>query len=315
MRIVQYPAFSPPSLHLPCKKITGIYTGSADLDIDAAVGVVRASAAAAVRAAAVTVAVAVVVSLAVVGLAVGAAGAVAVEPGEDGGEEEEDAVHDAKGEAGLEHGARLVDRGVDAVVRVGRAKGPKVDIEATAGADVYAVGVGNVAQIPDSGDEGTHKAEIDNGDKQGIGGRAVVAEEGEDGPGEREHRDDEQDEYVVGRQRIVLDVAVDEPGQHAHGGNLREKEVSWVVSGKYGASRRKEEGSHRHGVLSRQCDCYATRHECQTGRPQLTRVRICIKRQKAKKTANNMMKTATVANAQTSRKVCKVSKQLQVYSS
>lgn len=190
------------------------------------------------RTTAASVAVSVIVSLSVVGLAVGTAGAVAVEPSQDGGEEEEDAVHDAKGEAGLEHGASLVDRGVDAVVGVGGTKGTKVEVEAAAGGDVDTVGLGDVAQVPDGGDECADEAEIDDGDEQGVGGRAVVAEEGEDGPGEREHRDDEENKYVVGRQGVDFDIAVDEPGEHAHG---------WDQSEDLHEAPKGEEDGEQHG--------------------------------------------------------------------
>lgn len=86
------------------------------LYIDAAMRVVRAPAASAVGAAAVAVPVTMDVSLAVVGLAISGACPISMEPGQDGSKEEKDTVHDAKGEASLEHGTSLVDSGVDAVV-------------------------------------------------------------------------------------------------------------------------------------------------------------------------------------------------------
>lgn len=96
----------------------------------------------------------------VVGLAVVAGvlgGLVAVEPGQDGGHEEEDAVHDAEGPAGLEHGARLVrvDRHAVAVVL---AEDAKVDVVRVAPADAGAVGAADEAEVVDCGDEGADKA-------------------------------------------------------------------------------------------------------------------------------------------------------------
>lgn len=40
----------------------------------------------------------------------------------------------------------------------------------------------------------------------------MVAEEGEDGPGEGEDGDDEEDEDGVGGEEVLLDEFVDEPG-------------------------------------------------------------------------------------------------------
>lgn len=84
------------------------------------------------------------------------ADAVAVEPGEHGGEEEEDAVHDAEGEAGLEHGARLVGVDADAVAVEG-SKRPEADVVARP-ADVGAVRAGDEAQVVDSSDEGADES-------------------------------------------------------------------------------------------------------------------------------------------------------------
>lgn len=52
-----------------------------------------------------------------------------------------------------------------------------------------------------------------------IGAAPVVGEEGEDGPCEGYHRDDEQNQNVVGRQLVCIDVAIDEIAQHAHDGD------------------------------------------------------------------------------------------------
>ena len=52
----------------------------------------------------------------------------------------------------------------------------------------------------------------------------MVAEQGEDGPENGDHRDDEEDHDVVGCQLVVAHEAVDEVGQHAHRGDLRRQE-------------------------------------------------------------------------------------------
>lgn len=125
------------------------------LDVDAAVRV-RAAPPAPVPAAGAVPAVAAarVVRLAVV-LGV-LADALAVEPGEHGGEEEEDAVHDAKGEAGLEHGARLVGVDVDAVAVEGP-EYPEADVVARP-ADAGAVRAGDEAEVVDRCDEGADES-------------------------------------------------------------------------------------------------------------------------------------------------------------
>ena len=146
-------------------------------------------------------------------------GVVTMNPGEDGGDEEEDAVHDAEGKAGLEHRTGLVDRDIHAVDR-GGTEDAKADIKRVAPRQVCAVGVGDESQVVYCSDEGTDEAQVDECDKLRIATASVVAEEGEDRPGKSKHRDDEDDQNVVGRQEIVIDIAVHEPGQHAHGGNL-----------------------------------------------------------------------------------------------
>lgn len=95
-----------------------------------------------------------VVRLAVVAGVLG--DAVAVEPGEHGGEEEEDAVHDAKRKTGLEHGARLVGVDRDAVAVEGP-EYPEADVVARP-ADVGAVGAGDEAEVVDCCDEGADEA-------------------------------------------------------------------------------------------------------------------------------------------------------------
>ncbi len=84
--------------------------------------------------------------------------------------------------------------------------------------------MGNEAQLVDAGDEGADEAEVNEGDEEGVGARAVVGEQRGDGPGGAEDRDDEQDQDVVRGESVGFRVDVDEPGEHAEGGDL------WVVS-------------------------------------------------------------------------------------
>ena len=101
----------------------------------------------------------VVPGLAVVGCLLVGAHAVPVDPGQNGSGEEEDAVHDAKGEARLEHSARLVDRNVEAV-DTSRAEDAECDIVRVADSDVGAVGTADEAQIVDASDKSSDKAKI-----------------------------------------------------------------------------------------------------------------------------------------------------------
>lgn len=82
---------------------------------------------------------------------------VAVDPGEHGGEEEEDAVHDTECEAGLEHGAGLVGVDFETISAKG-AKNAKVDVVGRAGGDVGAVGAGDEAEVVDTCDECANEA-------------------------------------------------------------------------------------------------------------------------------------------------------------
>lgn len=80
--------------------------------------------------------------------------------------------------------------------------------------------IGDEAQLVDARDKGPHETEIDEGDEERVGARAVVCEQGGDGPRAREHRDDEENQDVVGRERVVGCVDVDEEGEHAEGWDL-----------------------------------------------------------------------------------------------
>lgn len=91
------------------------------------------------------------------------------EQSEDGGEEEEDDIHDAKGEAGFEHGASPVDvdRPFASRAPAPESKGPKSDIEVPACGEVCAVRLGKVSEFDDAGDQSRQEAEIDEGDEDG----------------------------------------------------------------------------------------------------------------------------------------------------
>lgn len=83
--------------------------------------------------------------------------AIAVHPGQDGGAEEHDDVHDAEGEAGLEHGAGLRDLDAD----VGDGEGAEEEGPVAIAGDASAVGPGNVAEEVHGGDEGADETEVD----------------------------------------------------------------------------------------------------------------------------------------------------------
>lgn len=139
-------------------------------------------------------------SVAVAAGVVGAAAAVAAVIGahvaamhkrDDSGGEEEDDVHDAKGPASLEHRAGLV---VDKVVAGSNDTDiAHRDIPVLSTANAHAVCVADIAKVVDGSDKGTEEEDVDKSDKVSVGGGAVVTEEGEEGPGKSEHRDDEED--------------------------------------------------------------------------------------------------------------------------
>lgn len=47
----------------------------------------------------------------------------------------------------------------------------------------------------------------------------MIYQEGHNGPDQREHADDEEDEDEVGRKGVVFHKAVDEPRENADGGD------------------------------------------------------------------------------------------------
>lgn len=82
------------------------------------------------------------------------------------GRDEEDDVHDAEREAGLEHGARLVHIEPEAAITA-KAAGVQRDGEGARRGKVRTVGLGDGAQFEDTRDQGTGKAEVDEGDEEG----------------------------------------------------------------------------------------------------------------------------------------------------
>lgn len=90
------------------------------------------------------------------------------DPSEDGSEEEENDVHDAEGEGGLQHGTIFVD--ISCPVRIALdakvSEGAKIDID-RAGVEVCAVGAADSAELVDTGDEGAKEAEVNQGDEGG----------------------------------------------------------------------------------------------------------------------------------------------------
>lgn len=96
-------------------------------------------------------------------------------PGQQTGNEKEDAIHDTKSEARLQHGARLVDINAERV-EVGGPHGAQVDKVRVALVDRGAVHVADPAQVKDGGDEGADESEVDKGDELRVGGGAVVRE-------------------------------------------------------------------------------------------------------------------------------------------
>lgn len=142
------------------------------------------------------------------------------EEGEDAGKEEKDAVHDPEGEAGLEHGAGLVD--VDGIFAAPAStpgsKDSKVDVE-TAGLEVGASRPGHAAKDGDAGDESRQEAEIDERDENGRVLSSCISKDRGDGPHHGQDRGDEDDQDKVRRQNIGRRVTPYKVRKHANGGD------------------------------------------------------------------------------------------------
>ena len=98
-----------------------------------------------------------------------------------GGRDKEDNVHDAEGEAGLEHGACLIHRERERVVAADSAR-RHCDVKIARVGEVGAVGFGNVSQFVHACNQGAHKADIDEGDEVGRSACGFSAEQGRDRP-------------------------------------------------------------------------------------------------------------------------------------
>lgn len=89
---------------------------------------------------------------------------------EDGRDQEEDDVHDAKRPTRLQHGTILVEVGapLPAVIALTSIipKGPKINVD-VAGREIGATRIGDASQLVNASDERTHKGEIDQPDESG----------------------------------------------------------------------------------------------------------------------------------------------------
>lgn len=138
--------------------------------------------------------------------------AVSMAPGGKRCDGEEDGVHDGKRPGGLEHGARLLN-----LPRVSR-DAHVVDVIVPDAVDgrVLAVGVLDLTQVVDAGDEGAEKAEVDKGHEHAVVRRSRVVEQREESPAQCEDGDDEEDQDVVGREDVCVVELFDKPTQHAN---------------------------------------------------------------------------------------------------
>lgn len=142
--------------------------------------------------------------------------AVSMAPGRKRRDGKEDGVHNGKRPRGLEHGARLADG-----PRIAR-NAHVVDVVVPDAVDgrVLAVGVLDLAQVVDAGDEAAEEAEVDEGDEHSVVGGSRVVEQREEGPGECEDGDDEEDQDVVGGEGVCVVEFLDKPAEHANRGYL-----------------------------------------------------------------------------------------------
>ncbi|TGO47991.1 hypothetical protein BCON_0256g00200 [Botryotinia convoluta] len=126
----------------------------------------------------------------------------------------ENTIHDSKRKTRFEHRTRFINFDTHPInIRISEC--PEIDIVSGGSSQMGTIRVGDEAELVDAGDKGTYETEIDERDEERVGARAVVGEEGCDGPGAGEHGDDEQYEDVVWGERIVGCVDVDEEGEHA----------------------------------------------------------------------------------------------------
>lgn len=123
----------------------------------------------------------------------------------------EDAIHDAKRKARLQHRTMLV-----CVQMERRLPGNTIivdgDGEIAVGGEVGAVRIAYVTELVNASDEGADEAEVDEGDEEGRVPRRFAAEDGRDGPGGSEDGDDEENEDRVGGEQVLAFELVDEVG-------------------------------------------------------------------------------------------------------
>lgn len=148
------------------------------------------------------------------------------------GNRKEDAIHDAKCKACLQHRAVLV--GVE--VKGGRGGDTGIvngEGEVAVVGKVGAVGICDVTKLVDASDEGADEAEIYEGDEHGGVAGGFTAEDGDEGPCGGEDGDDEEDtegdlvscrtfeivggkggslQFIVGCEKALLLELVDEVG-------------------------------------------------------------------------------------------------------
>lgn len=85
---------------------------------------------------------------------------------EEACDSKKDAVHDPKCKASLQHGACFVDVDRERAASI-KAVGAQAHVEAAIGTEVGAISIGNAAQLVDTCNECTDKAEIDEGNEEG----------------------------------------------------------------------------------------------------------------------------------------------------
>ena len=125
------------------------------------------------------------------------------------GDSEEDAVHDAKGKAGFEHSACLVDIHAE---RTGSGEALRIEGDREAGVrgEVGAVSLGDVPKLVNTGDKSSDEAQIDEGDEDGgVAGR-LASEPGQNGPSRGQDSDNEEDQHIGRREEVSFVPAVDE---------------------------------------------------------------------------------------------------------
>ena len=110
------------------------------------------------------------------------------------GNKKENTVHDAKRPARLQHRTRLINLHIHTThaepVAIAHADGEE---GRAALVDRAAVVLADHAQLVDAGDQRADETEVDEGDEESVGFRAVVGEERRDGPDGAEDGDDEED--------------------------------------------------------------------------------------------------------------------------